>query len=83
MRPPRCVICSKVSRSNSDGFKLVRFKLTEEQEVFNLEMKESNKVGHPRGTDWFCADHYNRAIELKNRPNIEAIKIMKAESKEN
>ena len=80
MQPPKCAICNKVSRSKLDGFKLVRFTLSEEQKAFNLEMKETGKVGHPRGVDWFCEDHYGRAKELKNRSNIEAVKIMKSES---
>ncbi len=79
MRPPRCAVCGKLSKTNIDGFKLVRFKLTQKQKAFNQEMKEKNKTGHPKGTDWFCADHYLRAKELRNRSNIEAIKIIKSE----
>jgi hypothetical protein len=74
-----CVICKKRSRNHSEDFKLIRFKLTDEQRAFNLEMKQMGKTGHPRGRDWFCQDHSERAISLKHLTNIEAINIIKSE----
>lgn len=79
MRPPKCVICGKKSKSHSSGFKLVSFKLTKEQQEHNNRMKSENRVGHPRGKDWFCDFHYPRAKQLKQLSNIEAIELIKLE----
>lgn len=79
MKPPRCSVCKRTTRSEGLEFKLVRFKLTPEQEAYNQRFKEKGFTGHPRGTLWFCLDHLERAQSLTQLPSHEAISIIKKE----
>lgn len=67
MMPPMCQMCRKSSRSNPDEkFKLIYFKLSEEQKEQKVRMKENRMVGHPPGAHWFCLEHAALMKPLKH-----------------
>ncbi len=70
MRPPICFICRK-EFSLSDGGGTVRFA--------DYEPLPKGQVGHPDGLEWFCEEHYNRAVELKEHSSREARALFSSE----
>ena len=80
MRPPRCAICKRNHRNSELEFKLVRFKLTEEEQKAKVAQKARGHVGHPPGVEWFCEEHYKKAKSLKHLSKTEAIAKMRAKS---
>lgn len=77
MRPPICCVCyTRFSPSSSEGG-LVYFKLSEQEEQFNQRMKDQRMVGHPKGRDWFCEQHFAKAKSLNDLTLKEALPILR------
>ena len=80
MMPPHCAICKNNLRNDKRKFKLLRFKLTPEEEAANQRMKDDGRVGHPKGAYWFCADHKEQAKTLTHLYINDAKIIMRNKS---
>ncbi len=76
MRPPCCIVCGKIFNP-SDNSGLVYFTETEEEKEFNKRFTEQSITGHPKGRDWFCAEHYAQAKELMHLDLKSAVGVLK------
>lgn len=64
MMPPRCKFCGEDFRHNPRSGKLLRFKISEDDQRWNGQMRAARKAGHPRGAHWFCGAHMEDAKKL-------------------
>ncbi len=76
MRPPICYSCRKRFSPSKEGGK-VRFKLSEEDKVYNKRFEKEGFVGHPKGLEWFCEKHIEKAKSLKHLTIKEASSLLK------
>jgi len=76
MRPPICCICDKRLDSLNDGG-LIYFKKRVSDRQWEVRMEKEGMVGHPPFADWFCEEHYKRALELKELTIDKAMKQLK------
>ena len=79
MRPPICAVCKKFANNDSNSG-LVRFKLSEEEKIFNKKFEDPGFVGHKKGTEWFCVDHYSLAKKHMELHASEALRILRKEN---
>lgn len=82
MRPPRCVVCKKGFRGRPEEGGLLSFKLSEKDKSYNERFKQPGFVGHPRGKDWFCGKHYEKAKTYRHLTLSEAIQQLKDSDEE-
>ena len=75
MRPPICAICHKRFDTSEGG--LVSFTLTPEEVEHNKVFNQKGYSGHPKGLDWFCGEHIEKAKALKHFSLGEAMAKMK------
>ena len=81
MKPPKCSLCKKNSRSHpEERFKLLYFKLTPAQTDRHSEIVNAGKVGHKPGAHWFCAADRQRAKPLTHMTWADAKKELMKES---
>jgi hypothetical protein len=64
MRPPICAFCHLDFRHSDTEGGLVHFALTVEEREFNKRFDEKGYTGHPKGLDWFCGEHIEKARSL-------------------
>ncbi|MBY8999563.1 MAG: hypothetical protein KGD64_01485 [Candidatus Heimdallarchaeota archaeon] len=76
MKPPMCALCYKEFLDTDEGG-LVYFEKRSSDERWISVMKEEGMQGHPPFAEWFCAEHYEAAIELKKLTIDEAMNILK------
>ncbi|MHA1671435.1 MAG: hypothetical protein ACTSV5_12780 [Promethearchaeota archaeon] len=76
MKTPICCICHNRLK-DTDKAGLIYFKETETDKKWKQKMEEKGMVGHPPYAEWFCEDHYQEAIKLKENTITEALKILK------
>ncbi len=81
MRPPICAICQQFANNDTNSG-LLRFKLSEADIAFNKKFEEPGFVGHKKGTEWFCAAHYDLAKKYTYLHLSEALSRIKNELKE-
>ncbi|MHA1277427.1 MAG: hypothetical protein ACTSQI_20325 [Candidatus Helarchaeota archaeon] len=77
MRPPICAICGK--RFDPSKGKLIYFMRRPSDEEWHKTMKEKHLVGHPPEAEWFCENHYKRALELQHLTIDKAFEILEQE----
>jgi hypothetical protein len=76
MRPPICAICHKrFNPGKKSG--LISFSLSEEEKIENLKFDTPGYVGHPKGLEWFCEEHYHIAERYTDIPLAEALPLIK------
>jgi hypothetical protein len=73
MKPPVCCICDKRLDSPDEGG-LIYFKKRSSDKKWDKRMEEKGMVGHPPYAEWFCKEHYEKAIKLKDLVIDEAMK---------
>ena len=56
---------------------LIYFKETRADIEWKRRVKEEGLLGHPPYAEWFCEDHYQEALKLKDRTKAEAIRILR------
>lgn len=76
MKPPICAICYKEFLNEDEGG-LVYFTKRSSDERWIKVMKVEGLQGHPPFAEWFCDEHYEAAVELKDLTIDEAMKILK------
>jgi len=65
MKPPICCICNeRIKDMNKGG--LIFFKETKADQKWKKMMEKKGMVGHPPYADWFCEEHYQDAVKLKD-----------------
>lgn len=72
MRPPICAVCN-VRFSARDGG-TVRFA---NYEPLGKDDQGRSRVGHPKGLEWFCAEHIAAAKALAELTSRDAIAQMR------
>ena len=77
MKPPICEYCNKDFRKSVEKGGLLRFKLSESEQIFNNRFKQKGFVGHSKGMAWFCGEHYLMAKKFTHLTLSEALKKMK------
>ena len=65
MKPPVCCICDKRLDYPDEGG-LIYFKKRPSDKKWDKNMEEKGMVGHPPYAEWFCGDHYKKAVVLKD-----------------
>ena len=73
VRPPICVICDKEFDVKDEGG-LVYFKKRPSDIEWEERMENIGGVGHPPYAEWFCEEHFNKALQLKHLTIDEALK---------
>jgi len=74
MKPPKCSLCKKNSRSDpEERFKLLYFKLTPAQTDRHSEIVNAGKVGHKPGAHWFSESLQNCDTAYTLMPILPAI----------
>ena len=76
MRPPICAICDKEFIDLEKGG-LVYFKNRPSDIEWNKKMENEGMVGHPPYAEWFCEEHYTKALELEHLTVDEAMKVLR------
>ena len=76
MKPPICCICRKKLEYPDEGG-LVYFKKRSSDKKWDRLMEENGMVGHPTYAEWFCGEHYKKAVELKESTIDKALKAFK------
>lgn len=74
MRPPICAVCDKEFGPDEGG--LIYFKKRPSDIEWEQKMKKTGGIGHPPYADWFCGEHYEVALEFKDRTIDEAMKLL-------
>ena len=79
MKPPICSICYNEFSDELEEKKggLIYFKKRKSDQKWEDEMRKEGFTGHPPYAAWFCKDHYEEAIKLKELPIDEAMAKLK------
>ena len=75
MKPPICIICKKRFDDMKKGG-LIYFKETRADKEWKKRVEEEGLLGHPPYAEWFCEDHYQEALKLKDKTKVEAVSIL-------
>lgn len=73
MKPPYCHFCHRPLGSPTPGGE-PQDGLVEFADYVPLQ---GGMVGHPRGLEWFCAEHFAAARRLSGRTTAEAMAAMR------
>lgn len=74
MKPPICHICHK--RFQNEGG-LIYFAHDVATQRFLELSKQPGFVGHPPNAAWFCAEHFQQALQFKHLTLTQAVQLMK------
>lgn len=76
MRPPICTICNKRFSPAADAGLVYFTESTSDREA-NKRFQQPGFVGHKRGHEWFCAEHYAHAFAHKHLTAAEYDNLIK------
>ena len=76
MKPPICIICHKRFNDMKKGG-LIYFKETIADKEWKKRVEKEGLIGHPPYAEWFCEDHYQEALKLKEKTKTEALRILR------
>jgi hypothetical protein len=73
MKPPICAVCFR-RFSPGENAGLLTFTLSEEDRADNERFRKTTMVGHLRGQEWFCEEHYGKAATQRHRTLREVLR---------